>query len=57
MGRPQNKNLPPLKLFRIRTVPKVSMLEDNLDGVADLFEGLEYGWGYEGISALFDGLA
>ena len=44
-GRPQNKNLPPLKLFRIRTrtVPKVSMLEDNLDGVADLFEGLEYG--------------
>ena len=54
-GHPQNKNLPPLKLFRIRTVSKVSE-EDNLDGVADLFDGLEYGWKYEGIYELFEGL-
>ena len=32
-------------------------LGDELEGVAQLFEGLEYSWGYEGISDLFDGLS
>ena len=36
--------------------PRV-VLGDDLDGVAELFEGLDYGWGYDGISALFDGLS
>ena len=55
-GHPQNKNLPPLKLFRIRTISKASIQEDNLEGVAELFDGREYGWKYEGISDLFEGL-
>ena len=32
-------------------------LGDELDGVAELFLGLDFGWGYDGISALFDGLS
>ena len=56
-GLPQ-KDLPPLKLFRVREIsPPRVVLGDNLDGVAELFDGLDYGWGYDGISALFDGLA
>ena len=55
-GHPQSKNLPPLKLFRIRPISKVKIQEDNLEGVAELFEGREYGWRYEGISDLFEGL-
>ena len=45
-----------MKLFRIKTVPKGNKLEDNLQGVADLFDGMEYGWKYEGIADLFNGL-
>ena len=56
-GLPQ-KDLPPLKLFRVREIsPPRVVLGDDLDRVAELFEGLDYGWGYDGISALFDGLS
>ena len=40
-GLPQ-KDLPPLKLFRIREMPTVN-LGDELEGVAELFKGLDYG--------------
>ena len=54
-GQSQNKDLPPLRLFRIKTVEKK---EDYLeyDGISDLFSGLEYSWNYEGVSELFEGL-
>ena len=60
-GLPQ-KNLPPLKLFRVREMsPPRVVLGDELDGVAELFDGeispprVVLGDDLDGVAELFDG--